>query len=50
AQAVIVQLIQSVKVKFPAEFDQVRAQLEEELALVLDACLTLQVNLPPTPS
>ncbi|KAK0045008.1 importin-4 [Biomphalaria pfeifferi] len=50
AQAAIVQFIQSVKVKFPAEFDQVRAQLEEELALVLDACLTLQVNLAPTPS
>ncbi|KAH9499795.1 Importin-4 [Bulinus truncatus] len=43
-QAVIIQFIQSVRVKFPAEFDQVRSQLEEDLAHVLDTCLTLQCN------
>ncbi|CAL1538181.1 unnamed protein product [Lymnaea stagnalis] len=45
-QTLLVHFVQSVKVKYPAEFEQVHSQLDPELAAVLDACLTMQINSP----
>ncbi|XP_005096783.1 importin-4 [Aplysia californica] len=45
-QSVLVQFVQNVREKFPAEFDQVRSGLEPAQAAVLDNCLTMNPGAP----